>query len=103
MTTNSPSSSRRGLAISSVVAGALATVMIVAFWLIAGGSDGQGLSTGSVLAVLFFYAAPVIGAIAVLLGIVAAIISRSKLLAIVGIVLGAVPIVAVLVSQFSAS
>lgn len=102
MTTNSPSSSRRGLAISSVVTGALAAVLIIAFWLIAGGSDGQGLSTGSVLAVLFFYAAPVVGAIAVLLGIVGAIISRSKLLAIVGIALGAVPIVTVLVSQFSA-
>lgn len=103
MTTNSPRGSRRGVAIGSVIAGALATVMIIAFWLIAGGSDDQGLSTGSVLAVLFFYAAPVVGAIAVLLGIVAAIISRSKLLAVVGIVLGVAPIVVVLVSPFSAS
>ena len=103
MTTNSPSGSRRGVAIGSVIAGALAAVMIIAFWPIAGGSDGQGLSTGSVLAVLFFYAAPVVGAIAVLLGIIAAIISRSKLLAVVGIVLGVVPIVVVFVSPFSAS
>lgn len=100
MTTNSPTAPRRGLAISSVITGALATMMIIAFWIIAGGAEG--LSTGVVLAVVFYYAAPIVGAIAVLLGIVAAIISRSKLLAIVGIALGVIPIVAVLVAQGSA-
>ncbi|MGO2049746.1 MAG: hypothetical protein ACTH2E_04715 [Microbacterium sp.] len=99
MTISSSSSKpRRGLAISSIVAGAVATLMIIGFWLIGGASDGQGLSNATVIAVLFFYASVVVGAIAVLLGVAAIIFSRPRLFGVLGIVLGLVPIVVVAVS-----
>lgn len=99
MTTSpAPSSSRRGLAISSIIVGAIATLMIIAFWIIGGATEGQGLSNASIAAVVFYYASIPVGAIAVLLGIVAVILARPRVYGIVGIILGLVPIVAVIVS-----
>lgn len=91
-------SSRRGLAVTSIVVGAVATVMIIGFWLIGGASDGQGLSNAAVLAVVFFYASVVVGAVAVILGIAAFIVARPRLYGAIGIILGLVPVIAVLVS-----
>lgn len=98
MTNTAPSSSRRGLATASIVVGAVATLMIIGYWTIGGATDGQGLSTGSVLAVFFFYASVVVGIVAIVLGIVAALRSRPRYLGIVGIILGLVPAVAVAVA-----
>ncbi|MFY9714951.1 MAG: hypothetical protein WAK00_15900 [Microbacterium sp.] len=97
MTTTSPSSTRRGLAITSLVLGAVASLMILGYWLIGGSSD-QGLTNAVVLAVLFFYASVIVGAVAVILGIAAVIFSRPRLFGAIAIVLGAVPVVAVLVA-----
>lgn len=72
--------------------------MILGFWIIGNASDGQGLSSGAVLAVLFFYASVIVGAIAVLLGIAAVIVSRLRLFGVIAIILGAVPVVAVVVT-----
>src|SRR4051812_24654600 len=83
-TASAPTDSRRGLAIASIVVGALATVMIIGFWLIGGAADGQGLSSAAVLAVALFYASVVVGGIAVLLGIAAVILARPRLLGVVG-------------------
>lgn len=103
MTTNAPSSSRRGLAITSVVLGAVATLMILGFWIIGSALDGQGLSNGAVLAVLSFYASVVVGAAAVLVGIAAVIVSRPRILGIVGFILGAVPVVGFFVTMAAQS
>jgi hypothetical protein len=97
-TTSAPANSRRGLAIASIIVGAVATLMIIAFWLIGGASDGQGLSSAAVLAVVFFYASSVVGAVAVLLGIAAVILARPRLDGAIGIILGLVPIIALAVS-----
>lgn len=98
MTTNSAlSNSRRGLAIAAIAVGAVATLMIIGFWLIGGASDGQGLSNAVVLAVVFYYASVVVGGAAVLLGIAAAIFARPRWFGVIGIVLGLVPIIAVVV------
>lgn len=91
-------SSRRGLAIASIITGAVAVLMNITFWLIAGAEDGQGLSTAVVLAIVLFYGSVAVGAIAILLGIAAIIFARPKLLGVVGIVLGLVPIIVVAVS-----
>lgn len=98
MTNNQSDRPRRGLAIASVVVGATATLMLVGFWILGGASGGQGLSSGVVVAVFFYYASVVVGAISILLGIAAAILSRPRLYGIVGIVLGLVPVIAVAVS-----
>lgn len=92
MTPNAPSSSRRGLAITSVVLGAVATLMILGYWLIGGASD-QGLTSAALLAVVFFYASVVVGAVAIVLGIAAVIASRPRVFGAIAIILGAVPIV----------
>ena len=97
-TTSASNTSRRGLAIASIVVGAVATLMIIGFWLIGGAADGQGLSSAAVLAVVFFYASVVVGAIAVLLGIAAVIFARPRLYGAVGIILGLVPVIVVAVS-----
>ena len=98
MTTTSPSTPRRGLAITAVVLGAVACLMLLGYWLIAGATDGGGLTNGTLLAIVLYYASPVIGGIAVLLGVAAAILSRPRLFGIVGIILGAVPIIVVAMS-----
>lgn len=99
MTTDStPRPSRRGLAIASIVIGAVAALMIAGFWLSGGGSDGQGLTNAVVLAVLSFYASVVVGAVAVLLGIAAVVVARPRFLGILAIALGLIPIVVVAAS-----
>lgn len=98
MTTTSAPSTRRVLAIASIVVGAVATLMIIGFWLIGGASDGQGLSNAAILAVVFFYTSIVVGALAVLLGIAAVIFARPRLFGVIGIILGLVPIIVVAVS-----
>jgi hypothetical protein len=103
--TNSPAdsraaavSTRRGLGITAVIMGAIATLMIVGFQVIAAGADGQGLSNAVVIAVVLFYGSVAIGAVAALLGIAAAIFARPRLLGVVAIVLGVIPVVVVTVS-----
>ena len=72
--------------------GAIATLMILGFQLIAAGADGQGLSNAVVIAVVLFYGSVAIGAVAALLGIAAAIFARPRLLGVVAIVLGVIPV-----------
>ncbi|MCS3842079.1 hypothetical protein [Microbacterium sp. AK031] len=98
MTDPAPHSSRRGLAITSIVVGAVATLMIIAFWTVGRAVDGQGLTDAAVLVVISFYASVIVGAVAVLLGIAAVVLSRPRLLGVIAIVLGLFPIVAVAVS-----
>lgn len=95
---SAPPRSRRGLGIASLVVGAVATLMIIAFWVVGAAVDGQGLSGGAVLAVLFFYASVVVGAVAVLLGIVAMVVARPRVYGALGAILGLVPVIVVLVS-----
>lgn len=97
-TASAPANSRRALGIASVVVGAVATVMILIFWLVGGAADGQGLSNAAILAVLSFYASVVVGAIAILLGAAAIFLAQPRFLGIIGIVLGLVPVIAVAAS-----
>jgi len=99
-TASTPSSNRRGLAISSIIVGALATLMMIAFWIIGGATEGQGLSNAGITAVVFYYASLPVGAVAVLLGIAAIILARPKAYGVLGIIFGLVPVVAV-VATFS--
>ncbi|WP_420113439.1 hypothetical protein [Pseudactinotalea sp.] len=99
-TTPARSNSRRGLAIASIIVGAVATLMIIAFWIIGGATGGQGLSDASIAAVVFYYASLPVGVVAVLLGIAAVIVARLRVYGVLGVVLGLVPIVAV-VATFS--
>jgi hypothetical protein len=95
MTTHSaPRTSRRGLAITSVIVGALATAMMLCFWIIGPAADGQGLSGAAVLAVVCYYASMVVGVVGVLLGLIAVIVARPRYLGILGTVLSLVPIIA---------
>jgi len=96
-----PNSNRRGLAITSIIVGALATLMIIAFWIIGGATEGQGLSNASIAAVVFYYASLPVGAVAVLFGIAAVIVARPKAYGVLGIILGVVPIVAVIVATLT--
>lgn len=96
-----PTSPRRGLAIAALIMGAAATVMFVAALLIGRASDGQGLSNASLLVILFYYVAPVVGLVAIVIGIIGAIRLPSKVLSVVGIVLGAVPVVWIIVQTMT--
>lgn len=100
-TTPARSNSRRGLAIASIIVGAIATLMIIAFWIIGGATEGQGLSNASIAAVVFYYASLPVGAVAVLLGIAAVIVARPRAYGVLGIILGVVPIVAVIVATLT--
>lgn len=103
MTTSpEPTRPRLGLAISAIVLGVIAAAMMLGFWLVGSSSDGQGLTTAAVFAVFSYWLSPVIGGVAVLLGVAAIIFSRPRplVLGAIGIILGAVPIVVV---AFSAS
>lgn len=97
-TTPAPAPSRRGLAIVATVVGALATVMIVGFWLIGGTADGQGLSSAAVVAVVLFYASAAVGIAAVFLGIAAVTLARPRRSGVISICLGLVPIIVVAVA-----
>lgn len=98
MSTHAPRNTRRGLAIASIAVGGIATLMIIGFWLIGAASDGQGLSSAAVLAVLLYYGSAVVGVVGVLLGIAAIVFSRPRLFGVVGAVLGAVPLVVIAVA-----
>lgn len=95
MSTHTPQNTRRGLAVASIVVGALGALMIIGFWLIGAASDGQGLSNGVVVAVLLFYGSVAVGVAAILLGIAAIALSRPRWLGVIGAVLGAVPLVVI--------
>lgn len=69
--------------------------MILIAWIAIKATADGGLSSAAIYAVLFYYASAFVGGIAILVGIAAAIFARPRILGIIGIVFGAVPIVAV--------
>lgn len=83
---------------TSVIVGALATAMMLCFWIIGPAADGQGLSGAAVLAVACYYGSLVVGVVGLLLGLIAAVIARPRYLGVVGAVLGLVPIIAAVVA-----
>lgn len=94
MTTSPVNKPRRGLAYAALIVGAIATLLLAGAVLIGLVTEGQGLTVG-LLVSLFYYASPVIGAGAIVIGTIGVIISRVKAISIIGVVLGAVPIIVV--------
>lgn len=100
MTIEPPNNSRRGFAYAALIVGAMATLLLIGAILLGRALESEGLSSGLIV-VLFYYSAPFVGMAAIIIGVIGIITSRSKMLSLIGVMLGALPIILIVLQMIS--
>lgn len=97
VTIEPPRPARTGLAVCAATLGGLAVVLLAVFYIVGKATQGQGLGTGTLVVLFSMPAATVFSLAGIVVGGIALAVSRQKLWAWVGLVLGAVTLVLVIV------